>query len=328
MCVKNYAVYAFKSFKSDPMYAIKAFFALIFSLCLPLYSVDIAEPVHFCIVVRATNAEDYQDANLKSIFNQYYQNWSLHYIDDNSLDDTGEMALFKIFDLADLHECLVYREPHKTYCQIFDEVMQEQDDKTVVVLMDGTSEFIGQNVLKQLAKQYSDANTWYLYANYYDAVLNYKGRKCEKIPPKLMKANDFKCYPWTIKHLRTFRAALYKHIDHKDFVVNNNANDGSWDFSILFPMLEMASQGHIKYVHKILYKHNEISPEEKVEEWLCSTEDELMTLQNKKPYKPLSTIYDAIKSPDSSHSTSAAQLLPALDTHQKEATEPLSLTES
>ena len=106
-----------------------------------------------------------------------------------------------------------------------------------------------------------------------------------------MKQCQFRKYNFVTSHLRTFYAKLFQNIKKDDLRYKGAFYRGGWDLAILFPMLEMASRGHIRFIKDILYHYNCTNPISDAR--IHSHEQRVanITVRARKPYKPLHRLF-------------------------------------
>jgi glycosyltransferase involved in cell wall biosynthesis len=253
-----------------------------------------AKPIEFAVVVPTYNNgnDNWMRCvdNLHSIVTQRYPHYKVYVIDDCSTDDTGalldEMVTLnhlenKVFvqhnkerkkALANLYECIHGLDPH-----------------VVVVTVDGDDE-LAPHALERLATAYADKNIWMTYGSYKTIPMNVQ--TCSKpVPKAIYEELSFRSHPWAFSHLRSFYAKLFQQIHREDLLWNGDFFPFVWDQAIMFPMLEMASQGHIQYISEILYLYSMDNP---LSDFLIRTPEPSKVeafIRGKKIYEPLKKLF-------------------------------------
>jgi len=136
-------------------------------------------------------------------------------------------------------------------------------DSDIIVELDGDDWFANDEVLSYINKIYADPNIWLTYGQfrYYPSG---KPGFCRPIPKEIIEKNKFRKYPWVFSALRTYYAWLFKLIKEEDLTYNGDSypelrgkfyTDTS-DKAAFYPMVEMARNGHIKFIPKVLYIYN------------------------------------------------------------------------
>jgi len=235
-------------------------FFLFFSL--PLFAVDEAEkPVEFCFVICSYNNSKWCERNLETVFSQTYPHWTIYYTDDCSTDGTGEKVENYVKFREMSHKCKIVRnETRKGAMANFYTAIHTLPPKTVVVAYDGDDFLINSSVLKILERIYQNPNVWITYGSDLRTSTGKRGPNCRPFPDNVIKNRTFRKHRWCTDHLRTFYAALFNRIRKKDLMYKNDFFSIGSDVAYFMPMLEMASQGHIRYVRELLCIYNDTNP--------------------------------------------------------------------
>jgi glycosyltransferase involved in cell wall biosynthesis len=260
------------------------------------------KPLEFLIVIPSFNnnkvdlsGKNWIEKNLESVFCQTNVHWTLTYINDCSQDGTGEAAEQYAQQRGTLHKCRFINNPvnRGALANLYDVISQSPEDK-IIVLLDGDDELFDNKVLDTVAREYRYHNAWMTYGSYRRYPSGSKGIGAS-IPSKVMKQRLFRSSKFVTSHLRTFYAKLFQSIRFEDLQHNEKFWGGGWDLIILFPMLEMASNGHVRYIKKILYKWNSTNPIS--DRLVHSTEqrDANLWVRAQPPYSPLKELFGAEK---------------------------------
>ena len=75
----------------------------------------------------------------------------------------------------------------------------------------------------------------------------------------MIRKNNFRLYPNTPSHLRTFYAGLFHKIKKDDLLFKGDFFSVTYDLAIMFPMVEMARLHH-RYIPDILVEYNGMNP--------------------------------------------------------------------
>ncbi len=216
--------------------------------------------VEFVIVIPSYNNNKVDESgknwikeNLSSVFRQTYKRWTIRYINDCSTDGTGRVAVRFIKQKGMQRQCRVVHNPSNRgalanlYMAIAD-----CDPKKVIVLLDGDDVLAHPRVLERVAREYRKKKAWITYGSY-RAYPKGSRKFGSPFPQHVMRERSFRSYKWVSSHLRTFYAKLFQSIKKDDLLYKGKFFGGGWDLIIMFPMLEMASQGHIRYISDLLY---------------------------------------------------------------------------
>lgn len=216
--------------------------------------------IEFVIVVPTYNNEHYCLKNIESIASQTYPHWHAMIVNDCSTDRTSELlhAYVKDHRLEDSITIIDNQERKGALKNLYESIHQ-CPDHAVVVTLDGDDWFASNYALQRLAKEYADSATWLTYGQYM-TIPEYQRGICMPLPEYVIKNRLFRSSVWVTSHPRTFYAWLFKKIDRQDLMHQGKFFSVTWDLAMMFPMLEMASQGHIRFIPDILYIYNIDNP--------------------------------------------------------------------
>jgi glycosyltransferase involved in cell wall biosynthesis len=214
----------------------------------------------FALVVPSYNNETFCFDNLQSIAKQEYPYWHLYYIDDASTDGTHELVKLLVdkFDIAS-KTTIIRNDTHKCSLENHYQVISKLDPKKIVVSIDGDDFLAHTHVLNSLAEVYKDPNIWLTHGNYQTSLE--PPIHGEKMPDHVVKEGSFRAYKYLANHVKTFYAKLFQKIKKEDLLWK----DGTFfqvcgDMAMMFPMIEMARNGHFKFIEEILYIYNISNP--------------------------------------------------------------------
>ncbi len=227
------------------------------------------------IVVPTYKNQDVCIANLRSLVSQDYPRDLFHItiVDDMSPDSTNYL-IKKYIDENNLNKLvkIITNKKRTGALGNFYKVIHDLPGDTVVFTVDGDDELNGPNVVKRVIKEYEENNAWVTYGQFKWLSSGSMGI-CRDIPDDVKKRNAFRSQSWVFSHLRTFKAWLFQQIKFEDLLcpatLDNRSSglskseffyDKAWDLSLMFPMLEMARDGHIRYIPDVLYIYNDMSP--------------------------------------------------------------------
>jgi len=220
-----------------------------------------SEPVEFAIVIPSYNNAQWCLGNLESCLCQTYSNYKVYYINDASTDSTRSLVELFITShgLRGKYTLISNTERRGSLANMYD-VISKLPGNVVVVCLDGDDKLAHKRVLAKLAKVYHhDKKIWLTYGNYEGVPFVGRSRAAE-FPADIIRNREFRSYPWYASHLKTFYAKLFQNIKKEDFFWNGKFFPASTDMVMMFPMLEMASRGHFKFIKEILYIYNTANP--------------------------------------------------------------------
>lgn len=220
------------------------------------------KPVEFVIVSPSYNNEAWYEKHLQSIISQTYPHWSLIYINDCSNDATSMLVDQFVHNNRIAHKCqLIHNTKRAGAMANFYNAIRSVEGHKVIVHLDGDDWFSHERVLEQVARVYENEDVWMTYGNYVmEPNPNNVPSVCAAFPERIMKERKFRSYPWVSSALRTYYATLFHRIKKKDFLHEGTFFSVASDLAFMFPMLEMASRGHIHFIEDILYIYNRQTP--------------------------------------------------------------------
>ncbi|MBS0655257.1 MAG: glycosyltransferase family 2 protein, partial [Verrucomicrobia bacterium] len=235
----------------------------VFLLFLLLPSILLSKAIDIVVVIPSYNNANYIKRNLESLVKQDFPNWEMIYINDCSTDQTGDLVekFVKKHRIKDRCQIIHNTERVGAMANIYKAVHLVAPNK-VVVLLDGDDELKGSKVLSRVARTYSTKpNVWITYGNYEATPKNaWSNDPCYAFPEAVMKRRTFREFTWVCYPLRTFYAKLFHHIKKEDLMWQGKFLPVVSDPGYMFPMLEMASNGHIHYEKKVLYTYHVNNP--------------------------------------------------------------------
>lgn len=219
----------------------------------------------FVVIVPSYNNSEWVERNLRSIFEQKYDNFRVIYIDDASTDDTLSKAQSIASFYKQEHRIqILHNESNRGAVENIYNAVHSCLDQEIAIICDGDDWLAHEHVLQKLNEKYADVSVWATYGSYIEfpsysyTVANF----ATPLPAKIVENNevrDFSKEHWCISHLRTFYAGLFKQIRVEDIVYEGKYFDAAADVAFMIPMAEMAGK-HLQFVDDILYIYNRASP--------------------------------------------------------------------
>jgi len=215
-----------------------------------------AQPVEFVVVVTSYNngAKNRNRClkNLESIRKQTYPYFTVLYVDDCSIDDNGKLVdeFVAKYGLQNKFTIIHNAQRQGKLKNQYDVIHQIAPHK-VIVEVDGDDALSHQGVLDKLASVYADDAIWCTWGSYRETG----GRigVCAPFPQSVIQAKSFRSYPWVTSALKTYYARLFQLIKKEDLQFQGRFIPDAVDFAIMYPMVEMAANGHFKFIKDILY---------------------------------------------------------------------------
>jgi hypothetical protein len=274
---------------------LRSLFLLILC-CSPLSYLAAKEnrkPVEIVVLIPSYNNEQWYEKNLESIVCQTYPHFTIHYINDCSSDRTGELVQHFINSRGLQNKATLINNVERkgALANIYNAVHSFRP-RQVVVICDGDDWLAHPRVLETVAKVYSESerNIWMTYGTLQTVPGNVIDC-CEEVPANVAKKRTFRSYKWVTSHLRTFYAKLFQLIKKEDLQLQGEFFRMTYDQAIMFPLLEMASEGHFKFIPEVLYKYNMINPlnDNKVNAQLQKLLE--LYIRAMPPYQPLKNLF-------------------------------------
>lgn len=231
------------------------------------------ENIEFLIIIPSYNNNhgDKKEGNwvercLESVFSQknkdtsVHWTWTMTYINDASKDGTGEVAEAYAKKRGMQDKCtFINNEKNRGALANLYDVISQCPPRKVIVLVDGDDALANKHVLDRVAREYIYHDAWLTYGSYVQWPGGSYGL-CGSYSSKEMRHRQFRYLRFRTSHLRTFRAKLFQNIQIEHLKRDGVFCKGGWDLAIMYPMLEMASRGHIGYIKDILYLWNHVNP--------------------------------------------------------------------
>jgi glycosyltransferase involved in cell wall biosynthesis len=235
------------------------------------------------IVLTTTyNCEKFIEKSLLSIMSQRFKDFKCYVTDDMSTDNT--LNIIKETIKNDSRFILI--ENHEKFYQPgnYEQVIRWRgiEGDEICVEVDGDDWLPNSNVLTKINEIYQDENVWMTSGSfkYHD------GRPGFANPPT--KFTDIRKQTFTLSHLRTWKAWLWKKILPEDL---KDENGKFWsvagDLAFMFPMLEMSGEEHYRFLSDINYIYNESNPINDHKVNLNKVMTTVNKIRNKREYQKL-----------------------------------------
>lgn len=218
------------------------------------------KPTEFVILTPTYNNEKWCIKNIESVLEQTYPHWHQIIINDCSTDKTSELV-HKYIEEHHVGDkvTIIENTEHKGALRNLYEAIHATADNKVILTLDGDDWVAGSKALSRLAQEYADPSVWITYGQFLWWPAKAPGF-CRPFPDDVCKKRLFRGYDWVSSHMRTFKAWLFNKIKKEDLLYEGNFFPVTWDLAMMFPMLEMASNGHIRFIPDILYVYNAVNP--------------------------------------------------------------------
>lgn len=217
---------------------------------------------HFVIITATYNNAAWCMRNLDSALSQTYTDFEMIITDDASTDGTANLIAQHIQELGAQDRVKLIRNATRQGAMANQHAMIHNYcvPVDIAVILDGDDWFINPQVLEYLSQVYADPNIWLTYGQFIEYPSGAPGF-CVDMPQEIVLGNSFRGFSDIPSHLRTFYAGLFQKIDRADLCTR----DGQWlsmcaDIAAMFPMIEMARNGHFKFIAEPLLVYNSSNP--------------------------------------------------------------------
>lgn len=237
------------------------------------------------VVIPSYNNKNWCEKNIESVINQKYTNFRVIYIDDASIDGTGDFVENYLQTHQIEHE--IYQNnllpsenisEAKLHAEYFNlkfssesfflivrnvfrtgamenlyRVYHTCNDESIIVTVDGDDWLAHCDVLTELNDAYSKGEVWYTHGTMSEYPSNSSWRS-SPLSADVIKNRTFR-QSYCPSHLRTFYSWLFKRIKLEDFLFEGRFLSMTCDKAIMFPIAEMAGDRHT-FISRISYIYN------------------------------------------------------------------------
>jgi len=225
---------------------------------------------------------------INSLKAQTITNWKAYITDDLSTD--GSISYIQTLIENDDRFELIQNKKKMWQTGNYYQILQKDEiqDSDICVTIDGDDFLHDSAVFERVLSYYNNPNIWMSFGNfiYYDGKNNNRVGFARKPKP----FENLRKLPWTSTHLRTFKAFLFRQIQHEDLIDTRT----NWypitagDVACITPMLEMAGENRVLYTNDINYMYN--VDDSAINDYKLRGKDQIETTNyfaNKEKYKQL-----------------------------------------
>ena len=209
----------------------------------------------FKITIPCYNCQDLILPCLNSIISQSYTDWEAVVVNDGSKDKTKEV-LETITDsrIKVIHNEINVGSPLASIIAATKALNANPED--VIINIDADDQLYCNDAFEYLVSVYSDPNILMTYGQFEPMSHSYHNY-CKPI-------RDTETYRksgyWYASHLRTYKKKIFDLINDNDL----RDDDGQYykmagDAALLYPLIELAGNGRVRFIDKILYLYNDLS---------------------------------------------------------------------
>ena len=247
------------------------------------------------VVVPARNCVRWVPTTMRSIRAQQGVDFRCVFIDDASTDGTFEKAQ-EIAAGDDRIEVIQNPKQMRELVNRIEGIKRiATEPEDVVVLLDGDDWFSSDDALARLAAHYRDPRLWASHGSYRSVKRRLRDRlgiprkaSSQAYPPEVHAARSYRQVPWKGCHPMTFRRFLFDQLGPRDYYGPN----GTWwlastDQAMLFPIMELASQGHFRHLPEVFYIYNKKDKRRKNPEYEAQQRADSAAIRALPPREPL-----------------------------------------
>jgi glycosyltransferase involved in cell wall biosynthesis len=220
---------------------------------LPLFSAVFELPI--VVLSTSYNNKEWCVRSVESILRQKYTNYRVIYVDDHSVDGTADIVEEVVKRFGKEEQFMLIRNLKRVgaLSNIYRSIHTYTRDDEIIVSLDGDDWFANENVLKKINEVYSAGDVWLTHGTMIEYPREQLGWSIP-IPKEIIERNAFREFRCP-SHLRTFYSWLFKKIELEDLLDGDEFFPMTWDFAIMFPMIEMAGERHV-FISDITYVYN------------------------------------------------------------------------
>ena len=211
--------------------------------------------MRFIIVTTAYNCEKWISKCIHSIKNQTFHNYLCFVFNDLSTDNTEAVAVNAISD--DPRFIIISNNKKFFQAGNYDQILRSNKvhDDDITIEVDGDDWLPDNFVFERISKEYENSDTWLTYGQF-----QYSDGRRGFARPMTPGVNHRQSQLY-LSHLRSWKVFLWRRINKEDLFDEDGwyAKRGG-DAFFMFPMVEMATYKHIKFLKQINYIYNEENP--------------------------------------------------------------------
>jgi glycosyltransferase involved in cell wall biosynthesis len=213
---------------------------------------EVKEQKSFVVTIPSYRNAELCEGNLRSVFEQKYDNYRVIYVDDASPDGTYEKVQEIVTKFDQWHRfTLLKNDKNRGAMYNHAQMSQYYGNDEIVVMLDGDDRFASDRVLRELNRYYANPNVWVTYGQYI-TYPEYKVGLCRPMSFSSLKRGKVRDLPWVTSALRTFYGGLFRRIRMEDFLFGDVFFPMACDLAYMFPIVEMARE-HVYFTQDIGY---------------------------------------------------------------------------
>lgn len=213
------------------------------------------------VIVPSFNNEHWIERTLESVADQDHPNVHVLVIDDASTDGSRGLtaSLCGRYGFGFTQNEANRRAAYNIYHGIHS--MRPDPDEPIFIL-DGDDFLPHQHCLSRIEEVYEDPDAWFVYAQYEPHPHNTGQTPSRPYPPEwLLERGRLRREENYCNHPITFRYFLFCGLTLQDLIDERHRwLRSGYDRVLFIPMLEMAGNGHVRFVDEVLYSYNAVNP--------------------------------------------------------------------
>ena len=163
-------------------------------------------------IVPCYNASQNLETLINSLKEQTDNRWYAVFVDDMSEDDTASKLVTLCESNFDRFSVFVNKEKKFALRNIVEQAHKFQDDDSLAIaVLDGDDSLCNKDTVKLVLDEYNETNADIVHTGNKWDINSMNSSK--PVPDDV----DLYSYPWSISHLKTFRATLLKSIPESNF---------------------------------------------------------------------------------------------------------------
>lgn len=212
------------------------------------------------VVMAGYNFSQWYQRSIGSVLKQKYTNWHLYIIDDGSPDHSADLARDFVTKAGFADHVTIIRNQQRLGSPVANQykVIVTLDPQDIVVIVDADDWLAHNGVFSYLNKEYTP-DLWLTYGQFREWPSGMIGF-CSPMPLHVITHNKFREWQHIPSHLRTFRAGLFQKIKPEDLMLDGEFFKMAGDMAAMIPMIEMARNGHFRFIPDVLLEYNAVNP--------------------------------------------------------------------
>ena len=209
----------------------------------------------FKITIPCYNCAEWIEECIESVINQSHTDWEAVIVNDGSSDNTGDIiAKFSDSRIKVITNTKNNGSPLASIIQATQALNAEQED--IIINLDGDDKLSDPYVIQHLNEVYLDKSVLMTYGQFEPMSKTYSNY-CKQIPDTCTYR---KSGLWLASHLRTYKKKLFDLIDDNDLRdVDGEYYKLAGDAALLYPLIELAGNGRVKFIPRVMYSYNDLS---------------------------------------------------------------------